>query len=166
TNDVTQIQMFTLLTLTMFINAPIMIIGGIIFAVRESSELSLILLVAIPILILVFGQLVYRMHPQFGKMQHRIDRVNQMLREQISGIRVVRAFVREPDEAARFGRANAEVTETSLKTGRMMALSQPIVLGTINLCSVAAVWYAADLINEQQMQIGALVAFLTYLIQI
>ena len=166
TNDVTQIQMFTLLTLTMFINAPIMMIGGIIFAVRESGELSLILLVAIPILMLVFGQLIYRMHPEFGKMQHRIDRVNQVLREQISGIRVVRAFVREPDEAARFNRANAEVTETSLKTGRMMALSQPIVLGTINLCSVAAVWFAADLINAGQMQIGALVAFLTYLIQI
>jgi ATP-binding cassette subfamily B protein len=166
TNDVTQIQMFTLLTLTMFINAPIMMIGGIIFAINESGELSLILLVAIPILMIVFGQLVYRMHPEFGKMQHRIDRVNQVLREQISGIRVVRAFVREPDETARFGRANAEVTETSLKTGRMMALSQPIVLGTINLCSVAAVWFAANLINAGQMQIGALVAFLTYLIQI
>ena len=166
TNDVTQVQVFTLLMLTMFINAPIMAIGGTIFAIREDGSLSLILAVAIPLLILTFGRVVYRMHPEFMKMQERIDRVNQVLREQITGIRVVRAFVREPDETARFARANDAVTETSLKTGRMMALSQPIVLATINLSSVAAVWFGASRINAGQMQVGSLVAFLTYLIQI
>ena len=166
TNDVTQVQVFTLLMMTMFINAPIMAIGGTIFAIREDGSLSLILAVAIPLLALTFGRVVYRMHPEFMKMQERIDRVNQVLREQISGIRVVRAFVREPDETARFARANDSVTETSLKTGRMMALSQPIVLATINLSSVAAVWFGANRINAGEMQVGSLVAFLTYLIQI
>ncbi len=166
TNDVTQVQVFVLMTLTLFVTAPIMIIGGVIFAVREDGALSLILLIAIPILLLSVGQVAIRMHPQFTKMQNRIDRVNQVLREQISGMRVVRAFVREPDEAVRFGTANADLTETSLKTGRMMAVMFPAVLLTINLSSVAAVWFGADRINSGQMQVGSLVAFLSYLIQI
>ena len=166
TNDVTQVQVFVLMTLTLFVTAPIMIIGGVIFAVREDGPLSLILLVAIPILLLSVGQVAIRMHPQFTKMQNRIDRVNQVLREQISGMRVVRAFVREPDEAVRFGAANADLTETSLKTGRMMAVMFPAVLLTINISSVAAVWFGADRINAGQMQVGSLVAFLSYLIQI
>jgi ATP-binding cassette subfamily B protein len=166
TNDVTQVQVFVLMTLTLFVTAPIMIIGGVIFAVREDGALSLILLVAVPILLVSVGQVALRMHPQFTKMQNRIDRVNQVLREQISGIRVVRAFVREPDEARRFGTANADLTETSLKTGRMMAVMFPAVLLTINISSVAAVWFGADRINSGQMQVGALVAFLSYLIQI
>ena len=125
TNDVTQVQVFVLMTCTLFVTAPIMIIGGLFFAIREDGPLSLILVVAIPVLLLTVGQVALRMHPQFTKMQNRIDRVNQVLREQISGMRVVRAFVREPDEAARFGTANADLTETSLKTGRMMALMFP-----------------------------------------
>jgi ATP-binding cassette, subfamily B, multidrug efflux pump len=166
TNDVTQVQVFVLMTCTLFVTAPIMIVGGLFFAIREDGPLSLILLVAIPLLLLTVGQVAYRMHPQFTKMQDRIDRVNQVLREQISGMRVVRAFVREPDEAARFGKANGDLTETSLKTGRMMAVMFPAVLLTINLSSVAAVWFGADRINAGQMQVGALVAFLSYLIQI
>jgi ATP-binding cassette subfamily B protein len=166
TNDVQQVQVFTLMSLTLFITAPIMIIGGTIFAVREDGALSLIILFAIPFLFLSVGQVAIRMHPQFTKMQDRIDRVNQVLREQISGMRVVRAFVREPDEAARFGKANDDLTETSLKTGRMMAVMFPAVLLTINLSSVAAVWFGADRINAGQMQVGSLVAFLSYLIQI
>jgi ATP-binding cassette, subfamily B, multidrug efflux pump len=166
TNDVTQVQVFTLMTLTLFVTAPIMIIGGVIFAVREDGALSLILLVAVPILLLSVGQVAIRMHPQFTKMQNRIDRVNQVLREQISGMRVVRAFVREPDEAVRFGKGNADLTETSLKTGRMMAVMFPAVLLTINISSVAAVYFGADRINAGQMQVGSLVAFLSYLIQI
>jgi ATP-binding cassette, subfamily B, multidrug efflux pump len=166
TNDVTQVQVFVLMTCTLFVTAPIMIIGGVFFAVREDGPLSLILLVAVPILLLSVGQVAWRMHPQFTKMQNRIDRVNQVLREQISGMRVVRAFVREPDEAARFGKANADLTETSLKTGRMMAVMFPAVLLTINVSSVAAVYFGADRINSGQMQVGSLVAFLSYLIQI
>ena len=117
-------------------------------------------------LLLTVGQVSIRMHPQFTKMQDRIDRVNQVLREQITGIRVVRAFVREPDEAARFGKANDDLTETSLTTGRMMAVMFPAVLLTINISSVAAVWFGADRINAGDMQVGSLVAFLSYLIQI
>jgi ATP-binding cassette subfamily B protein len=166
TNDVQQVQVFTLMSLTLFLTAPIMIVGGIIFAVREDGPLSLIIAVAIPFLVLSVGQVAWRMHPQFTKMQDRIDRVNQVLREQISGIRVVRAFVREPDETARFGTANGDLTETSLKTGRMMAVMFPAVLLTINLSSVAAVWFGADRINAGDMQVGSLVAFLSYLIQI
>jgi ATP-binding cassette subfamily B protein len=154
------------MTLTLFVTAPIMIIGGVIFAVREDGALSLILLVAVPILLLSVGQVAIRMHPQFTKMQNRIDRVNQVLREQISGMRVVRAFVREPDEAVRFGKGNADLTETSLKTGRMMAVMFPAVLLTINISSVAAVYFGAGRINSGQMQVGSLVAFLSYLIQI
>jgi ATP-binding cassette, subfamily B, multidrug efflux pump len=166
TNDVTQVQVFTLMSLTLFVTAPIMIVGGVIMAVREDGPLSLILLVSVPILLLSVGQVAIRMHPQFTKMQERIDRVNQILREQITGIRVVRAFVREPDEAARFGGANADLTATSLKTGRMMAVMFPAVLLTVNVSSVAAVYFGADRINSGQMQVGALVAFLSYLIQI
>jgi ATP-binding cassette subfamily B protein len=166
TNDVTQVQVFVLMTCTLFVTAPLMIAGGLFFAVREDGPLSLILLVAIPLLLVSVGSVALRMHPQFTKMQDRIDRVNQVLREQISGMRVVRAFVREPDEAARFGKANADLTETSLKTGRMMAVMFPAVLLTINVSSVAAVWFGADRISAGQMQVGSLVAFLSYLIQI
>ena len=166
TNDVTQVQVFVLMTCTLFVTAPIMIIGGVFFAVREDGPLSLILLVAVPILLFSVGSVAVRMHPQFTKMQDRIDRVNQVLREQISGMRVVRAFVREPDEAARFGKANADLTETSLTTGRMMAIMFPAVLLTINVSSVAAVYFGANRIGTGEMQIGALVAFLSYLIQI
>jgi ATP-binding cassette subfamily B protein len=166
TNDVQQVQVFTLMSLTLFITAPIMIVGGVFFAVREDGPLSLIILVAIPFLVVSVGQVAWRMHPQFTKMQNRIDRVNQILREQISGIRVVRAFAREPDETARFGKANGDLTETSLKTGRMMAVMFPAVLLTINLSSVAAVWFGGDRIGSGDMQVGALVAFLSYLIQI
>ena len=143
-----------------------MIVGGIIFAVREDGPLSLIILVAIPFLALSVGSVAIRMHPQFTKMQDRIDRVNQVLREQITGVRVVRAFVREPDETQRFGASNGDLTETSLKTGRMMAIMFPAVLLTINLSSVAAVWFGADRINAGDIQVGSLVAFLSYLIQI
>ncbi|MDQ1430032.1 MAG: ATP-binding cassette, subfamily multidrug efflux pump, partial [Actinomycetota bacterium] len=166
TNDVTQVQVFVLMTCTLFVTAPIMIAGGLFFAIREDGPLSLILLVAIPLLLVSVGSVALRMHPQFTKMQDRIDRVNQVLREQISGMRVVRAFVREPDEAARFGRANADLTQTSLITGRMMAVMFPAVLLTINVSSVAAVYFGADRISSGQMQVGSLVAFLSYLIQI
>jgi ATP-binding cassette, subfamily B, multidrug efflux pump len=166
TNDVTQVQIFVLMSCTLFVTAPIMILGGLFFAIREDGPLSLILLVAIPLLLLSVGSVAVRMHPQFTKMQDRIDRVNQVLREQISGMRVVRAFVREPDEAARFGTANADLTETSLTTGRMMAVMFPAVLLTINVSSVAAVYFGANRINAGQMQVGSLVAFLSYLIQI
>src|SRR4051794_36546430 len=128
TNDVTQVQVLVLMSCTLLVAAPITIVGGVFMALREDGPLSLILAVAIPALVLGVGTVVFRMVPQFQRMQERIDRVNQVLREQITGMRVVRAFVREPDEAVRFGKANADLTETSLKAGRLMAFMFPIVL--------------------------------------
>ncbi len=166
TNDVQQVQMLVLMGCTLLVAAPITIIGGTILAINEDGPLSLILLVAIPILMLSVGVVAFRMHPVFTLMQTKIDRVNQILREQITGIRVVRAFVREPDETARFLRANDELTATALRTGRLMAFMFPTVMLTVNLASVAAVWFGADRIAGGDMQVGSLVAFLSYLIQI
>jgi ATP-binding cassette, subfamily B, multidrug efflux pump len=166
TNDVQQVQMLVLMGCTLLIAAPITIVGGTILAIREDGPLSLILVVAIPILLLSVGTVAFRMHPQFTLMQTRIERLNQILREQITGIRVVRAFVREPNETARFADANEQLTETALRTGRMMAFMFPSVMLTVNLSSAAAVWLGADRIAGGEMQVGALIAFLTYLIQI
>ena len=166
TNDVQQVQMLVFMGCTLLIAAPITVIGGTILAVNEDGPLSLILLVAMPILLLSVGVVAFRMHPVFTLMQLKIDRVNQILREQITGIRVVRAFVREPDESARFGASNDELTATALTTGRMMAFMFPTVMLTVNLASAAAVWFGADRIAGGDMQVGSLVAFLSYLIQI
>ena len=163
TNDVQQVQMLVLLSCTLLVAAPITIVGGVIMAVREDVGLSAILLVSVPVMVLCIGSVVRRMVPQFRLMQERIDRVNQVLREQITGIRVVRAFVREPDEAARFGEANTALTTTSLTAGRLMALMFPTVVIVLNVSSVATIWIGADRINAGQMKIGALIAFLSYL---
>jgi ATP-binding cassette subfamily B multidrug efflux pump len=151
---------------TMFIAAPITITVGIILAVREDGPLSLILIVSIPILILCIGMVIVRMVPQFQAMQVRIDRVNQVLREQIIGMRVVRAFVREPLETERFGVANDALTLTSLRAGRLMGMMFPIVMVVLNVSSVAAVWIGGNRIGAGDMQVGALIAFLSYLVQI
>jgi ATP-binding cassette subfamily B protein len=166
TNDVTQVQMLVLMTCTLFVAAPIMMIGGIFMAIREDGALSLLLIVSVPVLIVSVGLVMVRMTPQFEKMQDWIDRINQVLREQITGLRVVRAFVREDDEARRFSRANDDLTATSLATGRLMALMFPMVLLVVNVSSVAAIWLGADRIANGDMQIGALIAFLSYLLQI
>jgi ATP-binding cassette subfamily B protein len=166
TNDVTQVQILVVMICTLFVAAPITIVGGSIMAVREDGPLSLLLLVSVPALILSVGLVIVRMLPQFQRMQERIDRINEVLREQITGLRVVRAFVREPDETARFGDANAELTETSLKAGRLMAFMFPTVMLILNCSSAAAIWIGADRIGAGEMQVGALIAFLSYLIQI
>ena len=166
TNDVTQVQILVLMTLTLAAAAPITMIGGIIMAIREDGPLSLILLVSMPMLIICMGLVVFRMVPQFQDMQVRIDRVNQVLREQITGMRVVRAFVREPDETARFGVANDELTATSLRAGRLMAFMFPIVMLALNLSSVGALWFGGNRVGAGEIQIGQLVAFLSYLVQI
>lgn len=166
TNDVTQIQMLVVMSATLLLAAPIMIIGGVIMAVREDGPLTLILLVSVPVLLLTIGSVIARMIPQFQRMQIRIDRINEILREQITGMRVVRAFVREPEEVQRFGVANDALTETSLNTGRLMAFMFPTVMLVVNCSSVAAVWIGGNRIDAGEMQVGALIAFLTYLIQI
>ena len=166
TNDVQQVQMLVLMSCTLLVAAPITIIGGVIMAVREDGPLSLLLLVSVPALVISVGLVVIRLVPTFAEMQVRIDRVNQVLREQITGIRVVRAFVREPHEVERFGVANDDLTDTSLRAGRLLAFMFPAVLFVLNASSVAAIWFGAERIDAGDMQIGALIAFLTYLVQI
>lgn len=166
TNDVQQVQMFVLLTLTLLIAAPITGVGGIVMALREDVALSWILTVSIPLLVLGIGLVVSRMVPQFRLMQERIDDVNQVLREQITGIRVVRAFVREPAERERFGTVNDQLTHTALLAGRLQAWMFPIVMMVLNGSSVAVLWFGGHRIDEGQMKIGALIAFLSYLTQI
>jgi ATP-binding cassette subfamily B multidrug efflux pump len=166
TNDVQQVQMLVVMTCTMMIAAPIMCVGGVIMALRQDIGLSWLMLVSIPALVVAIGLIITRMVPEFRAMQERIDAVNRVLREQLSGIRVVRAFVREHDEAERFGEANAALTATALRAGRLMVLIFPTVMLILNVSSIAVLWFGAGLIDSGRMQIGALTAFLMYLLQI
>jgi ATP-binding cassette subfamily B protein len=166
TNDVQQVQTLVVMLCTTFISAPITIGIGIFLAVREDGPLSLILVAAIPILLVGVGLMIVRVVPQFRDMQIRIDRVNQVLREQIVGMRVIRAFVREPLETDRFDEANSRLTRTATVTSRYMSTMFPTVMLVLNISSAAAVWVAADRIGAGDMKIGSLVAFLTYLVQI
>lgn len=166
TNDVQQVQMLVLMTCTMLIATPIQSVGGVIFALREDVQLSWILVVAVPVLLAVMAFIIVRMLPLFRVMQERIDTVNRVLREQLTGMRVVRAFVREPMERERFGVANDELTETALKTGRLFALMFPSVMLVLNVSSVAVLWFGAFRVESGELQIGSLTAFLSYLIQI
>jgi ATP-binding cassette, subfamily B, multidrug efflux pump len=166
TNDVQQVQMLVLLGCTMFVAAPITMIGGIIMALRTDVGLSWLVAVAMPVLAFSIFLVIRKMGPLFRLMQTRIDTVNRVLREQITGIRVVRAFVREPYETARFARANTELTDTTISVGRYVATIFPIVMFILNVSSVAVLWFGARRIDAGDMQIGALTAFLTYLIQI
>ncbi|HEX7105903.1 MAG TPA: ABC transporter ATP-binding protein [Acidothermaceae bacterium] len=166
TNDVQQVQMLVVTTCTMLIAAPIMCVGGVIMALREDVGLSWLMGVSVPVLVVAIGLIIRKMVPSFRLMQKRIDTINRVLREQISGIRVVRAFVREPIETRRFAQANTELTATALRTGRLMALIFPTVLLVLNASSVAVLWFGASRVDAGQMQIGSLTAFLTYLMQI
>ncbi len=166
TNDVQQVQMLVMLGFTMAVSAPIMLVGGIIMAMREDIGLSWLVAVAIPVLVASTGFLISKMVPGFRRMQRNLDDVNQVLREQITGIRVIRAFVREPYEADRFGEANDNLTDVSLSTGRWMSAMFPTVLFVMNASSVAVLWFGGIRIDDGSMQIGALTAFITYLVQI
>ncbi|MEZ5372604.1 MAG: ABC transporter ATP-binding protein [Microthrixaceae bacterium] len=166
TNDVQQVQMVLVMAATLMVAAPIMATGGIILALRQDVGLSALLLVSVPALVFGIGMVLVRLVPQFRAMQERLDAVNGVLREQLMGIRVVRAFVREPYEGLRFGGANANLTETSLKAGRYLAFMFPFVMVVLNLSSVSAVWIGGDRIDAGDLQIGELIAFLSYLIQI
>ena len=166
TNDVQQVQMLVLMTCTLILGAPFTAIGGIFMAMHQDLGLSRILMVSIPILALLLSLIISSMVPTFRKMQERIDRINEILREQLTGIRVVRAIVREPEEAQRFSVANDAVTQTALRGGRLQALMFPTATLVVNLSSVAVVWFGADRIAEGTMKPGAMIAFLTYLTQI
>jgi ATP-binding cassette subfamily B protein len=163
TNDVQQVQMLVVMTCTLMIGAPIMCVGGVIMALRQDVGLSWLMLVCVPVLALSVGSIVVRMVPQFRAMQVRIDGINRVMREQLSGIRVVRAFVRERTEVRRFGDANAELTATALRAGRLQALIFPTVMLILNLSSAAVLWFGAGRVDAGQLQVGQLTAFLLYL---
>lgn len=166
TNDVQQVQLLVLMTCTLLVSAPILAIGGVIMALQQDLQLSWIMVVAIPVMLVVIGLIVIRMVPLFRLMQARIDTVNRVLREQLTGIRVIRAFVRERRETDRFAQANEDVTKTAVSAGRLFALVFPVVMLIMNVTSVAVLWFGSYRIDDGSMQIGALTAFLTYLIQI
>jgi ATP-binding cassette subfamily B multidrug efflux pump len=166
TNDIQQIQLFLQMALTMMVIAPIMSVGGIVMAIHEGARLSTLLLVAVPVMGAFIGVVMVRVIPQFRSMQRKIDRINQVLREQITGVRVIRAFVRNDFESHRFADANAELTDTALQVNRIFALAMPVMMMILNLSSVAVVWFGGQLVNDGAMPIGNLTAFLTYILQI
>jgi ATP-binding cassette subfamily B protein len=166
TNDVTQVQTVVFMGAVMMVSAPIMMVGGIIMALREDVGLSWLVAVAVPLLALSVALVIRKMIPNFRLMQESVDWVNRVLREQITGIRVVRAFVREDHERARFADANTQYTGTALAVGRLMALVFPIVMLIFNASTVAVLWFGSHRVENGQMQIGELTAFMSYLMQI
>jgi ATP-binding cassette subfamily B multidrug efflux pump len=166
TNDVQQVQMLVLMTCTLLVSAPILAVGGIILALQQDLQLSWLMAVSVPTLVILIGLVISRMVPQFRMMQKRIDNINRILREQLTGIRVVRAFVREDVEVDRFRTANDEVTRSAFNVGRLTALMFPIVMLVLNVSSVAVIWFGSFRINDGSMQVGTLTAFLSYLTQI
>ncbi|GAA1928399.1 ABC transporter ATP-binding protein [Brevibacterium antiquum] len=166
TNDVQQVQMLVLMTLNFMVSTPIMCIGGIIMALREDVGLSWLVWVSVPALFIVVGILVYLLMPLFRRMQEQVDDINGVLREQITGIRVVRAFVREPFEADRYADANRALTETSVKVGNLFVLMFPAIMMILHLATAAVLWFGGHRVDAGQMEVGSLTAFLQYLLQI
>ncbi|NLT53789.1 MAG: ABC transporter ATP-binding protein [Actinomycetales bacterium] len=166
TNDVQQVQMFVLMGLTMMVLAPITGVGGVIMALRENLRLSALLVVVLPLLALVVGAIVRSAVPQFRAMQRKLDAINRVMRENLTGIRVIRAFVRTAHEERRFGEANADLTRTALTVGRLFALAFPSIMLIMNLTTVAVVWFGGHLVDDGTMPIGDLTAFLSYVMQI
>ncbi|MGI5352277.1 ABC transporter ATP-binding protein [Streptomyces sp. CA-250714] len=166
TNDVQQVQTVTLMAFTLLVSAPIMCFGGIFMALGQDVPLSAVLLGVVPVLGITVGLIVRRMRPLFRSMQERLDNVNRILREQITGARVIRAFVKDDYERRRFHEANTELTDVQLRTGQLMALMFPVVMTVVNVSSVVVVWFGAHRISSGDMEIGSLTAFLAYLMQI
>ena len=166
TNDVQQIQLLVQMTCTMLITAPIMSVGGIVMAIHQNAGLSWLLVVSVPLLGLANYWIISHLLPLFRSMQRLIDGINRVLREQLSGMRVIRAFAREPLERARFAEANQALSDTALTVGRWQALMLPITTLVINVSSVALIWFGAMRIDDGQMQVGSLIAFLSYFMQI
>ncbi|MBW4030853.1 MAG: ABC transporter ATP-binding protein [Acidobacteria bacterium] len=166
TNDVQQVQIFLQMALTMMVVAPIMGLGGVAMALHEGAKLSILLLVALPVMAVFLGAVMTKVIPKFRAMQVKIDRLNEVLREQITGVRVIRAFVRTDFEAQRFAGANHDLTSTALSVNRIFAVMLPVMMVILNLSSVAVVWFGGRLVSEGGMPIGNLTAFLTYIMQI
>ncbi len=166
TNDVQQVQMLVVIGATMMIAAPLTMIIGVLLAVREDAGLSIVVLLTVPVAVLVLGAIVSQMVPSFQQMQDRIDRVNAVVRDQLTGIRVIRAFVREPVERRRFAEANAELTSTALRAGRLMSATFPTVGLVVNISSLTVLWIGGDRVAGGDLEVGSLVAYQSYLIQI
>jgi ATP-binding cassette subfamily B protein len=166
TNDVQQVQMLVLLGLNLMVMAPIMAIGGIIMALRQDVVLSYSIIIIVPIMAAVVGLMLWKATPLFRSIQIKIDRVNQVMREKLMGVRVIRAFVKNEHEAKRFDEANRDLTATTLKVNRIMAFAMPSLMAVMNLATVAIVWFGAGRIDSGAMPIGNLTAFLTYIMQI
>jgi ATP-binding cassette, subfamily B, multidrug efflux pump len=166
TNDVQQVQMLAIMTFTLLLSAPIMCVGGILLALNQNVKLSSLLVVAVPLLGVIVTLIISKMRPLFKVMQERLDNINRVLREQITGVRVIRAFVRDPQERDRFAGASGQLYDVSLGAGKLMALMFPSVMLVLNLSTTAVVWFGGHLIADGSMQIGSLTAFITYLAQI
>ena len=166
TNDIQQIQLFLQVGLTLMVIAPIMSVGGVIMAVKEGAALSPLLAVAVPAMAVVIGAMLVLVLPQFRSMQVKIDKVSQVLREQITGVRVIRAFVAGAAEGRRFADANADLTATTLRVNQVFAVALPTLMAILNLSSVAVLWFGGRLVSEGRLPIGNLTAFLTYILQI
>ncbi len=166
TNDVQQVQMLAIMTFTLLLSAPIMCIGGIILALHQDVKLSSLLVIAVPLLGIIVTLIISRMRPLFKVMQERLDNINRVLREQITGVRVIRAFVRDPQERDRFEGASSELFGVQLGAGKLMAFMFPSVMLILNLSTTAVVWFGGHLIGDGTLQIGSLTAFITYLAQI
>ncbi|UFN46529.1 ABC transporter ATP-binding protein [Nocardioides okcheonensis] len=166
TNDVQQVQMLVLMGGTLMVSAPIMMVGGIIMAAREDVGLSWLVLAVVPVLAVSIGLIVRQMVPSFRLMQERIDEVNRLLREQITGVRVVRAFVREEHETVRFRGANEQLTEVAVRAGRWQAAMFPTVMVVANTATVGVLWFGGHRVEAGQMEVGALTAYISYLMQI
>jgi ATP-binding cassette subfamily B multidrug efflux pump len=166
TNDVQQVQMLVVMGLTLMISAPITMVGGVVMALRENRNLSGLLAVIVPLMLLVIGIVMSRAIPLFRAVQRKIDKINQVLRENLTGIRVIRAFVRTRHEEERFSAANLDLTSTQLKVTRLFALTMPSIMFIINGSSIAIVWFGGHLIDSGKLEIGSMTAFLSYVMQI
>jgi ATP-binding cassette subfamily B protein len=166
TNDVQQVQMLVVTVCTVLIASPIVCVVGVVLALREDAGLSWLILVSVAMLMIAGGTIAVWMTPHYRRMQEQIDQINRILREQLSGIRVIRAFVRERAETSRFAEANRSLTQTALRVGRLQALMLPSMMLVLNGSSVAVLWFGAHRVGAGQTQIGALTAFLSYLLQI
>lgn len=166
TNDVQQVQMLVLMALNFMVTAPIMCIGGLIMAIREDPGLSWLVWVSVPVLMVVVGILVFFLMPLFRQMQDRIDGINGVLREQITGLRVVRAFVRERHETDRFEDANAKLTLVGIRVGNLFVLMFPLIGMILHIATASVLWFGGHRVDQGLVQVGALTAFLQYLLQI
>jgi ABC-type multidrug transport system fused ATPase/permease subunit len=166
TNDVQQVQLFLQVTFTLMVVAVIMAVGGVFMAIREGPALSFLLIVAVPVMALVIGAMLIAIIPLFRSIQAKVDRINQVLREQITGVRVIRAFLRTHAEQERFRDVNADLTGTALRANRIFAVTSPALVVVLNLSAVAIIWFGGRLVSRGSLPIGNLLAFITYILQI